>query len=279
MFKQISIPPGKLLFRCMRGCKCIHLWQPYRWDNPLYRAQIKAPCVGNMFSLFSDELSSRLSPRNTSFHFSIQCLCGKPMLSLLLNDCEGAVVFPHTTGSACVVHYTGSLSFFLSGSFCSKLTKRTLWSGFLFHYIQWTWLRWESLHSACRTSSRPPFGALPCVFHDGGSQREPRGCWWALFWWPYLCCRRRPSFRPCRPVNVHVHCTYTTHRIYVETYHIWNRAVSQCDRKWKLRKWHQEVIQPPSIDVCAWASGQWWWNMERIPAGRRGLYTSKHWLS
>lgn len=76
------------------------------------------------------------------------------------------------------------------------------------------------------------------------------------------------------PVNVKCINVCTVH---VKAHHVWKRVISQCDCKWKLRKWHQEVIQPPSIDFCLWASGQWW-NMERIPVGRRGLYASKHWL-
>lgn len=242
MFKQISIPPGKLLFRSMRGCKCIHLWQPYRWDNPLYRAQIKAACVGNMFSLFEDELSSHLSQHNTSFHFSIQCLCGKPMLSLLLNDCEGAVVFltPPVLPvlfvtlvlflfSCLAVFAQNWLSACCEADFCSTKSNGSERD-----------CAERVCNSACWTSWRPPIWCVSTCAHDGSSQREFRGCWWALFRWPYLCCCRRPSFRPCRPVNVR-----TLYTVYVETHHIWNHAVSQCDRKWKLRKWHQEVIQPP----------------------------------
>lgn len=59
----------------------------------------------------------------------------------------------------------------------------------------------------------------------------------------------------------------------------WTPSFLTCDCERKLRKWHQVVIQPSTTDACAWAGGQWWWNAERIPVGRRNECASKHWLS
>lgn len=168
---------------------------------------------------------------------------------LLLNDSEGPVlVWP--------VDYT---DYFFSrlAVFAPALTWSTLWKWFLLHKIQQDqmWLQFL-LH---------PRNKL--TLHR--LSRLQQGV--VLSLWPYP--------RRLWPVSMTTRRIYTTrpYAVYVEARHIPDRVVSQFDCEWKLRKWHQEVIQPPSTAICVWASGQWW-NMERIHVGRRGSYASKHWL-